>query len=117
MDKEETIKLIEESIKNKTETSSIEFKTARNDLPKSIWKSVSSFSHRPGGGIIVFGIDEDKNKHKLTIVGTDVIDNLQEKIGDLANNEMSFTLRPEYHILEMKGKAILAIYTGMPQSI
>ena len=85
MDKQEIQKLIEEAIKHKTETNSVEFKDARGGLPKSIWKSVSSFSHKPGGGIIVFGIIEDKKKQEIKITGIDTIDNLQEKFGDLVS--------------------------------
>ena len=110
MDKQEVQKLIEEAIKHKTETNSVEFKDARGGLPKSTWKSTSAFSHRPGGGIIVFGIIENKEKHEINVMGTDMLDNLQEKIGDLVNNEMSFIIRPTYHILEIKGKAILAVF-------
>ncbi len=110
MDKQEIQKLIEEAIRHKTETNSIEFKDARGGLPKSTWKSISAFSHRPGGGIIVFGILEDKEKHEIEVTGTDMLDNLQEKLGDLVNNEMSFIIRPTYHILEIEEKTILAVF-------
>lgn len=110
MDKQEVQKLVEESIKHKTETNSVEFKDARGGLPKSVWKSISAFSHKPGGGIIVFGIIEDKEKHEIIIIGTDILDNLQEKIGDLVNNEMSFIIRPDYHILEIEEKTLLAVF-------
>ena len=110
MDKQGIQKLIEEAIKHKTETNSVEFKDARGGLSKSVWKSISAFSHKPGGGIIVFGIIEDRDKQEIKIIGTDILDNLQEKIGDLVNNEMSFTVRPIYHILEIKEKTILAVF-------
>ncbi|MBU2068256.1 MAG: ATP-binding protein [Patescibacteria group bacterium] len=110
MDKQEVQKLIEEAIKHKTETNSVEFKDARGGLPKSTWKSISAFSHKPGGGIIVFGIVEDKDKREIEIIGTDILDNLQEKIGDLVNNEMSFVIRPTYNILEIKEKTLLAVF-------
>jgi len=110
MDKQEIQKLIEEAIKHKTETNSVEFKDARGGLPKSAWKSISAFSHRPGGGIIAFGIVEDKEKNEIRIMGTDMLDNLQEKIGDLVNDEMSFIIRPNYHILEIEEKTILAVF-------
>ena len=110
MDKQEIQKLIEEAIKYKTETNSVEFKDARGGLPKSTWKSISAFSHKPGGGIIVFGITEDKDKHEIKITGTGILDNLQEKIGDLVNNEMSFIIRPTYHILEIEERTLLAVF-------
>jgi len=110
MDKQEIQKLIEEAIKYRTETNSVEFKDARGGFPKSTWKSISAFSHRPGGGIIAFGIIEDKEKHEIKVMGTEALNNLQEKIGDLVNNEMSFIIRPIYHILEIEGKTMLAVF-------
>jgi len=64
MDKQEIQKLIEEAVRYKTETNSVEFKDARGGLPKDVWKTISSFSHKPGGGIIVFGIIDDKKSTK-----------------------------------------------------
>jgi len=110
MNKDEARKLINEAFRYQSETSSVEFKDARGGLPKGMWKSVSAFSHRPGGGIVVFGVVEDKNEHKLSVLGSEIIDNLQEKIGDLTNNEMSFVIRPEYYLLEKENKNLLAVY-------
>jgi len=110
MDKQEVQKLIEEAIEYKSETNSVEFKDARGGLPKSTWKSISAFSHKPGGGIIVFGIIEDRDKREIEIIGAEGLDNLQEKIGDLVNNEMSFVIRPIYHILEIEKRTLLAIF-------
>ena len=38
-----------------------EVKSAQGGLPKSSWESVSSFSNT-GGGWLIFGIEEVKNK-------------------------------------------------------
>jgi ATP-dependent DNA helicase RecG len=110
MDKIELTKLIEDALKYLTETENIEFKDARGGFPRSTWKTVSSFSHRPGGGIVVFGVHEDKEQRKVEILGADNIALLQEKMSDLVGNEMSFTIRPDYHILEIGGKPLLAVY-------
>lgn len=110
MDKLEVKKFIEEALRLSTETTSVEFKDARGGLPKITWRAVSAFSHKPGGGIIAFGIAEDKENKKFNIVGVGNIAYLQEKIGDLVSNEMSFTIRPEYHLLEFDKKNILAVF-------
>jgi ATP-dependent DNA helicase RecG len=110
MDKKDVEKLVEEAFDYQSETSNVEFKDARGGLPKGIWKSVSAFSHKPGGGIVVFGVIDDKDEHKLKIIGSKIIDNLQEKIGDLVNNEMSFVIRLEYHLLKKEDKNLLAVY-------
>ncbi len=110
MDKREIKKLVEEAIKYASETPGIEFKDGRGGLPRKMWETVSSFSHRPGGGIIVFGIIEKRDSKTVEILGVDNLSILQEKMSDLTSNEMSTTIRPDYHILEIEGKNILTVY-------
>ncbi len=110
MDKLEITKLIEEALRFNSETASVEFKDARGGFPKDIWKTISSFSHQPGGGVIAFGFIDDKQTKRIITVGVDNIAFLQESMGNLISNEMSFTVRPEYHILEINNKSILAIF-------
>lgn len=109
MDKEEIIKLIMEAENHGSELPNLEFKDARGGIPKDTWKSISAFSHKPSGGIIVFGIKEDRKNKKIYIVDGLGLANLQEKISNLVSEDMSITIRPEYHILDYRGKTILAI--------
>src|SRR6266508_3919067 len=101
MDRSEIQKIIQDALKYNSEMESIEFKEAKQGLPRDAWRTVSSFSHRPGGGLIVFGVKDDKENKRMTVIGCDNIALLQEKLGDLVNNEMSFTIRPGYHIIEI----------------
>lgn len=108
MDKSEIEQLIKKAIKYKTEMSLIEFKDARGGFPRKIWKAVSSFSQKPGGGVIVFGGVDDKENRKIEIVGLTDIATIQEKFGDMMT-DMSFTIRPNYHILEFEDRTLLAV--------
>ena len=98
MNKAEIKKLIQDAIEYSSETNNIEFKDARGGFPKSTWKTISSFSHNPGGGIIVFGVIDNREERKMEIVGLDNIALLQETFSGLVSNNMSFTIRPDYHI-------------------
>lgn len=109
MDKQDIIKLIMEAEKHVSELPNLELKDARGGIPKDTWRSISAFSHKPGGGIIVFGIKEDRQNKKIDILGGLELAILQEKVSNLVTDEMSITIRPEYHILDYKGKALLAI--------
>lgn len=109
MDKQDIIKLIMEAEKHGSELPNLELKDARGGIPKDTWKSISAFSHKPGGGIIVFGIKEDRQNKKVDIVGELELAVLQEKVSNLVSEDMSITIRPEYHILDYKGKTLLAI--------
>ncbi|MBZ9577991.1 putative DNA binding domain-containing protein [Patescibacteria group bacterium] len=108
MDDQNILKLIELAVKYRSETDQIEFKDGRGGLPRSAWKTISSFSQKPGGGVIVFGGIDDKANKKIVLVGLNNIAEIQEKFSDM-NAKMSFTIRPEYHILEYDNKNLLAI--------
>lgn len=109
MDKQDITKLLGEAEKIESELPNIELKDARGGMPKDTWKSISALSHKPGGGVIVFGVQEDRQNKKVTIVGDLELADLQEKVSNLVSENMSITIRPEYHILDYKGKTLLAI--------
>lgn len=102
--------IIKETIKTGSETSSVEFKDARGGFPRDTWKTVSSFSHRPSGGYIVFGIKEDRINNTLDITGTDQIAILQEKMSNLVGTQMSVVIRPDYFPILLDKKKVLVIY-------
>lgn len=109
MDKQDITKLIGEAEKIGSEFPNVELKDARGGMPKDTWKSISAFSHKPGGGVIVFGVQENRQKKKIAIVGELELADLQEKVSNLVSENMSMTIRPEYHILDYQGKTLLAI--------
>src|SRR3989344_3722729 len=110
MDTTEIKKLIEETIRLGSETSTVEFKDARGGIPRDTWKTISAFSHRPNGGHIIFGIKEDRQNHTIEITGIDDLALLQEKISDLVSVQMSVVVRPQYFPLTMNNKTVLAVY-------
>jgi len=109
MDKTIVKRLIMEALRAQSETSKVEFKNGRGGLPRDTWKTISSFSHQPGGGIITFGVIENSDDRKFSTTELDNIALLQEQFSNIVNNEMSFVLRPNYHILEIDEKHILAV--------
>lgn len=111
--KEEQVKeIVIRALQLSSETSSVEFKDARGGFPKDTWKTVSSFSHRPGGGYIVFGIKEDRSEGKtnFSVVGMSDASMVQEKMGDLCNAGMSIVIRPEYYLFPIENMPVLAAY-------
>ncbi len=72
--------LINKARKYRSETNNIEFKDARGGIPGDLWRPISSFSHSPGGGIIVFGIKEDRENHQIEVVGSLTLALLQEQV-------------------------------------
>lgn len=89
-----------------SELSDLEFKTARNNVPNDIWRTISAFANRRGGGLVVFGVSQERN----AVEGCDNLDLMQKKLVEYFNDKMSFILRPEYHVIDFEGKTILAVY-------
>ncbi|HWB38653.1 MAG TPA: ATP-binding protein [Candidatus Saccharimonadales bacterium] len=98
-----------EAIAQNTEKNKIEFKDARGGLPDSTWKTISSFSNTPGGGVIVFGISEDRTAGTTTVVGGLDLALLQEKITSLCNDTMVNAGRSDHRILKVEEKSLLAV--------
>lgn len=109
MNEQAIINLITEAERHSSELSNLEFKDARGGIPRDTWKSISAFSHKPGGGVIVFGVKEDRQNKKIDIVGGLDLAELQEKISNLVSDDMSITVRPDYQIINYKGEALLAV--------
>ena len=65
----------------KSETEDIEIKSAEKGCPK-LYDTLSSFSNKSGGGIIIFGIDENRD---YDVVGIYDADDLQKIIKNKCN--------------------------------
>jgi len=105
MTKEEIVKKIEYGLEIASELSDLEFKTSTKNIPNDIWRTISAFANRRGGGLVVFGVNQKNN----SITGCENLDFMQTKLTEYFNDKMSFVLRPEYHIIEFDGKNVLAI--------
>ncbi len=101
MQENELRSLIRDILAKRTETSNIEFKSARNGVPEKLYDSLSSFSNT-SGGVILFGIDEKKG---YEICGIQKPDELQKKIVEQAN-EMEPVVRPLISFCEYDGKTV-----------
>ncbi len=109
MTKQQIIKEIKKALQVNSETDLVEFKDARGGFSKkSVRKTLSAFGNTDGG-IIVFGVQEKKDK-VLEVVGGVDLSKIQEDMTSLSSNEMSEVLRLKYYILDFNEKSILAVY-------
>ena len=72
------------------EDNCLEVKKATNGLPHSIWETYSAFANSEGG-LIVLGIEEDKN-HQLHITGVNHPDELVRDFWNTINNQQKISL-------------------------
>lgn len=80
--KEELLDIANEIIKTKSEKQNIEVKAANGGCPKRLYDTLSSFSNQDGGGIIVFGLDEEQG---FKPVGVYDLQDLQKKVTEQCN--------------------------------
>src|SRR5262249_36115675 len=89
-----------------SELNNLEVKTARSGTPKRLFVSLSAFANRTGGGVLLFGLDEE---HDFAVVGVGEVHRLHDDIANLASNDMEPALRPEFTVEEIEGETIVAV--------
>ena len=67
-------------------------------------ESLSAFANRTGGGVLLFGLDEEKD---FSIVGVGNVQRLQEELTHLASAEMEPALRPQFVVDEINGETVI----------
>jgi len=107
---EETLlKIFKEAIQRRSEGENIEFKDARGGIPSDLWKSISAFSNRPGGGIILFGIVENQITKVFNTVGQTDLSLLQTKIVSLIQQKIRNCGQYTLKIVKYDDKDLLAL--------
>lgn len=104
MQTEELVELVKEIQTSKSESRTLELKTAEIGCPKKLYDTLSSFSNQDDGGIIIFGIDESKD---YSVVGVYDSQDLQKQINNQCK-EMEPVVRPLITICEVDGKSVVS---------
>jgi ATP-dependent DNA helicase RecG len=114
MTRDELLQIIAEVQKHKNELEDVEVKSAHGGTPKRLYESLSSFANRSGGGLILFGLDEEKD---FEIVGVGSSQQLISDISDLSASEMEPALRPEFTVENIDGKVVVAVEINESQAL
>ena len=96
-------KIIAEVQKLQSELDDMEVKAAQKGTPQRIFEALSAFSNRPGGGVLLLGLDKSK---RFENVGVGNAHRLQEEISHLAAAEMEPPLRPEFTVKDFVEKIL-----------
>lgn len=108
MTESEIIDLIKKAEERKAETERVEFKDARGGFSgNSCWKTISSFSHSPYGGVIIFGAAE-RPDGTVDFVGVEDRARIQEAMVSYCREDMTGCLDPEFVDVTYKGNSLLA---------
>lgn len=86
--------------KLKCETGTLELKSAEKGCPKHLYDTLSSFSNQDEGGIILFGVDEERNYEEIGVYNPQ---DLQKKVNEQCL-QMEPVVRPLLTVVEKDGK-------------
>ncbi len=107
---DEVLKLLGEAINSDAELPKIELKDGQGGVGAKLYKEISALSNTAGGGMIVFGIREDRQSiPKLQVVGIRNTQELQEKLYQYIDSKM--TSPGEYTIkqISFKGASLVVV--------
>ena len=101
---EEFREKLNEIQKMKCETQILELKSAVQGCPKRLYDTLSGFSNQDDGGVIIFGIEEDKDYRETGVYDAQ---DLQKQINAQCL-QMEPIVRPLLTVLEKDGKSFVA---------
>lgn len=104
MTTEELIRKLDMIQKMKSETSTLELKSAQKGCPQRLYDSLSSFSNQDEGGIIIFGVDEEQDYKEVGVYDPQ---DIQKKINEQCL-QMEPVVRPLLTVVEKDGKAFVS---------
>ena len=104
MQAEELLALVKEIGRQKTEKQNIELKAAQKGCPSRIYDTLSSFSNQDCGGIIIFGVDENKD---YEVVGVYDPQDLQKKVTEQCK-QMEPMVRALFTVCEVDEKIVVS---------
>ncbi len=91
----ELIELLDKVQRKKTETQTLEIKSAEKGCPKRLYDTLSSFSNQDDGGVILFGVDETNS---FAEVGVYDPNDLQKHVVEQCN-QMEPAIRPIFTVI------------------
>lgn len=107
---EELLAIIQAALRANSETDRVEFKDARGGLPDDLWKSITAFSNKQNdGGLIVFGVIEDKQTRRFSVTQLADLHDLQERATNYFNDRILNGDRPLYKLLTIDTKQVLVM--------
>lgn len=111
--KEKALKILEDSLYPiATELNELDWKSGLSCKTERLAQHICAFSNLKGGGLLVFGINDDASLFSVT---QDESAEIIKKLGNIAKNNLSSSITIEHWTTEYKGNALLFIH--IPEQI
>ena len=105
--KERAIKLLHNSLRIPNELNELDWKSGLSCKTERLAQHISAFSNLKGGGIFVYGINDDGSFLQLS---KEEIDKIVKTLGNIAKNNLAYAVPIEHAVLEYEGHPLLFIY-------
>ena len=106
--KEKAIKTLRSSLfPLPTEVNELDWKSGLSPKTERLAQHVSAFANLQGGGILVFGVNSDGSLFSLS---KPEADNIIKLLGNIAKNNLNYSIEIEHAIIEYNGHVLLFIY-------
>lgn len=110
--KEKALILLDRSLKPiPQELNEIDWKGGLSNNNERLAEHLCAFSNYNGGGILVFGVNNDAS---YTFVSQDEIEHIVTKLDNIAQNRLSLPIQLDHEVMEYDGHALLFIH--IPES-
>lgn len=96
-----------------TELNELDWKSGLSPKTERLAQHVSAFANQHGGGLFVFGVDDNGGLHN---VQKEESDEIVRTLGNIAANNLSYGIRIEHAILDYEGYALLFVYVPEQQA-
>ncbi len=106
--KDNAINILKESLYPiPSELNELDWKSGLSCKTERLAQHVSAFANNKGGGILVFGVNDDGS---IFTPSQTEIDNIIRKLGNIAKNNLSYSISIDHAILEFEGESLLFVY-------
>ena len=106
--KEKALGILEDSLYPvATELNELDWKSGLSCKTERLAQHLCAFSNLKGGGILVFGVNDDATFSSLT---KETCDDIIRKLGNIAKNNLSSSISIEHWTTDYKGHALLFIH-------
>ena len=106
--KEKAIKILRDSLYPiPSELNELDWKSGLSKKSERIAQHISAFANMKGGGILVYGVNNDGTCFSIT---KDEIDKIVQTLGNIAHNNLVYSIPIEHSILDYEGYSLLFVY-------
>lgn len=106
--REKAIKLLKDSLYPiPIELNELDWKSGISDKSERLAQHISAFANTKGGGILVYGVNNDGTCFSLT---KGEVDKIVQTLGNIAHNNLAYSIPIEHSVIEFDGHSLLFVY-------